>query len=90
MALREAGSTPVEASSIKTTFGLPISAMARHSLRLFPPESAPALVLMKLCKPTFTMIDITWLDKSLDEIPAMPPNSVSVYITVKSGSIQLY
>ena len=41
MNLRALGSIPVDGSSRKIIFGLPIIAMATDSFRLFPPERVP-------------------------------------------------
>ena len=43
MNLLACGSTPVLGSSSNTIGGLPIKAMAHYNLRLFPPDSVPAL-----------------------------------------------
>ena len=69
ISLREAGSTPADASSMKTIYGLPIIAMARVSFLLLPPLSAPALVWTNMLRPNLIIMVITDLVTREGSIP---------------------
>mmetsp|Transcript_39672 Transcript_39672/g.125249 ORF Transcript_39672/g.125249 Transcript_39672/m.125249 type:complete len:225 (+) Transcript_39672:423-1097(+) len=87
MARRECGSMPEVGSSRKRVREPPSSATARHSLRFWPPESAPARTLARSCSPTRCRARATSTARSPPLSPRSRPKSVRCCVGESSSQM---